>query len=177
MSLLPANEPSPSQTISSLPHADQLSATAQLQQLLFESPGVVPPMAGYQLMLFTEEGELKLEEFPHLAALIARMQELLGQPVSVVPVLGYRLSISKGPARYLVTPFGNFPLFLPTTPELELEEDGYLGKRVVHTSPPTSLVDAGDVIDALSRPVAADEEEIELGGDDIYEGDDDGPPA
>ena len=71
-----------------------------------------------------------VEEYTDVAELAERVRELDGEPVSVFAFLGTRFHFSRGPYRYLLTPFGNMPLFdLPRAEELGVIEDGYLGEE------------------------------------------------
>ncbi len=83
----------------------------------------------FQLAVFPEDGLPRVESFDTLDALAIRIRELDSHDVTAFPFFGYRLGISKPPLRYLVTPWGNQPLFDSPSENLELEDDGFLGKR------------------------------------------------
>lgn len=76
-------------------------------------------------------------EYDTTQSLIAAIQTFLDADVAIFVFMGHQLGISKGPHRYLVTPFGTLPLFsIPDPVALELEEHGWMGKIPEDAGPP-----------------------------------------
>jgi hypothetical protein len=102
-------------------------------------PPPPPPADRLELWLLIEchDGEPpRLRSFPTRVELAARLVELDGEDVFVIPVLGELLKVSQGPRRrYLITregavsstALGVFELDADETAELDVQEDGYLG--------------------------------------------------
>jgi hypothetical protein len=84
------------------------------------------------------EGEYTVEEFDTLDALVARIKSLVNQDVSVFSFCGTQLKISKPPARHLMTPWGNKPLF-DINDALEVDEKGYLGADPIYLHEPPQI--------------------------------------
>lgn len=84
------------------------------------------------------EGEYSVEEFETLDALVSRIKSLVNQDVSVFSFCGAQLKISKPPARHLMTPWGNKPLF-DINENLEVDEKGYLGSDPVYLQEPPQI--------------------------------------
>jgi hypothetical protein len=113
-----------------------------------------PDVAGrYYAVILSAAGEFKVEEFDTLENITARLKELVNKDVSVFSFVGVRLNISKPPLRYLLTPWGNKPLFDISEDSLEPDDTGYLGIDPVHLeappeiktpSSPKSSVNSGD---------------------------------
>jgi len=93
----------------------------------------------YYAVILSPEGDFKVEEFDALEKLTARLKELVNRDVSVFSFAGVRLNISKPPLRYLLTPWGNMPLFDMSTDNLEPDETGYLGVDPVHLEAPPAI--------------------------------------
>lgn len=100
------------------------------------------PLKFYAAILDVE-GEYSVEEFDTLDALVTRIKSLVNQDVSVFSFCGTQLKISKPPARHLMTPWGNKPLF-DINDALEVDEKGYLGADPIYLhEPPQINVPAG----------------------------------
>ena len=93
----------------------------------------------YYAVILSPEGDFKVEEFDALAQLVARLKELINRDVSVFSFAGTRLNISKPPLRYLLTPWGNTPLFDIAPDNLEPDETGYLGIDPIHLEAPPEI--------------------------------------
>jgi hypothetical protein len=151
----PVTPPAPSQKLT------------QLMQGLLQTD-VSPP--SLILTIVPEEGILRHEVFTAEEALLTRVRELLdgSQEVAVSISFGYRLAISKPPLRYLVAPWGNIPLFDPLPQQLQLEEDGFLGRRYDEFLPLTEQPD-----DDADVPVAEESTESTEEGEEPLTVDDD----
>lgn len=117
-------------------------------------------VAGLSLImtLVPETGVLRQETFDNEADFIARLRSLLDsdEEVAVSLSLGFKLGVSRPPLRFLVTPWGNQPLFNPLPAELSLEEDGFLGKRydelaIQHEEPDEDEVDTLGELDGTEE--------------------------
>lgn len=95
------------------------------------------PLKFYAAILDVE-GEYSVEEFDTLDALVARIKSLVNQDVSVFSFCGTQLKISKPPARHLMTPWGNKPLF-DINDALEVDEKGYLGADPIYLHEPPQV--------------------------------------
>lgn len=84
------------------------------------------------------EGEYSVEEFATLDELVVRIKSLVNQDVSVFSFCGTQLKISKPPARHLMTPWGNKPLF-DSNDALEVDEKGYLGSDPIYLQDPPQI--------------------------------------
>lgn len=117
----------------------------------------------FYLLVLNEEGVIERYRYDTDAQLQTRLRELIDvRDVQVFPFLGHPLAISKAPLRYLVTPFGNLPLFDTELRALELEEDGYVGKRyMTQVIPDTDGVVVEDEPDEDDEEIPAEEEEDE----------------
>jgi hypothetical protein len=77
--------------------------------------------------------------------LLEHIRPYLDTNTSLFPFMGNPMRISKGPNRYLDTPFGALPLFvLPPTDELEFESDGFVGVPKKELKPPAAEDDDED---------------------------------
>jgi hypothetical protein len=82
----------------------------------------------YHIVVLPETEYPRLETFETVPEMIQRIQVLLGDEVSLFPFVGNFMPITKGPHRFLLTPYGPLPLFhIPTPEELEMEATGYVG--------------------------------------------------
>lgn len=136
-----------------------LQPTAQLQHATPPGPRVVSPqtahmpavqdllqqlltqqrMEGQQffLVVLPDDAAPRLEEFTDSVTLVARIRTLIGADVYLFPFLGHALKITRGPHRYLTTPFGPLPLFsIPSVDALEVEDSGYVGVSPPSLEPP-----------------------------------------
>lgn len=95
------------------------------------------PLKFYAAILDVE-GEYSVEEFDTLDALVVRIKSLVNQDVSVFSFCGAQLKISKPPARHLMTPWGNKPLF-DINDALEVDEKGYLGADPIYLHEPPQI--------------------------------------
>jgi hypothetical protein len=110
------------------------------------------------LTILPETGILRFEHIETEEELAFRIRQLLdsGEEVSISVSFGFRLQISKPPLRYLVAPWGKTPLFDPLPQELQLEDDGYIGKRYEAPGAETESPE-----EELPAAAANDEEEAE----------------
>lgn len=87
----------------------------------------------FYLVVLPEDGHPRLEQFTAVDPLLSRIQQLVAEAaeVSLFPFIGNFMPITKGPNRFLKTPYGPLPLFgIPDPEELEVEEHGYIGPVV-----------------------------------------------
>ena len=129
-----------------------------ISQLLNQSRS---PDQTFIMVVVPDDAPPTLEQFDSVELLQARIGVLLEQDVHLFPFLGTRLGISKGPNRHLITPFGVLPLYtIPNVDQLELEDDGFVGKsRDIYQAPqsaaePTEAVegDEDDEADEHDEP-------------------------
>lgn len=92
----------------------------------------------YHAVLLHSDGTFTAETFEDANCLAARLKDLVNRDVSVACYCGQRLSVSKPPMRYLMTPTGNIPLF-DTDPVIEPDETGYLGIDPAHLEDPPQI--------------------------------------
>jgi len=92
----------------------------------------------FHVVILSADGTFAAEQFQTAEALAIRLKELVNRDVSVACYRGQRLNISKPPARYLMTPDGNIPLFDEPS-AIEPDETGYLGVDPVHLEDPPQL--------------------------------------
>lgn len=144
-------------------------------------------------MVFPEDDWPRCEEFDDVKQLINRIKEMLGKPCHLYPFLGNKLTITKGPNHYLMTPMGPLPLFdLPNPDEVDPAEHGWVGPERQIPAPPTlsevedsqheaeaddeAAQDARDAaLEALDAP-DADEVEDDAEPDDAPQPPEDGTP-
>lgn len=99
----------------------------------------------FHLVVIPEDGSPRRETLETVEALVARMQELMGTDAYLFPFMGNHLKITKGPHRYLETPYGALPLFVvPDPTEAEYEEDGFVGAERVELADPTPAADGDE---------------------------------
>ena len=92
----------------------------------------------FHVAILQADGSFFTETFLTAEELAARLKTLINHDVSVSCFYGTRLSISKPPLRYLMTPAGNLPLF-DTSTEIEPDDTGYLGVDPAHLEEPPQL--------------------------------------
>jgi len=91
----------------------------------------------FHLVKLPEDGYASIDTYESLDDLIAAIRDALGQEVSLFPFMGNYMPITKGPNRYLMTPFGNLPLFvIPDAAEVDVETHGYVGPDPTTLDPP-----------------------------------------
>lgn len=95
------------------------------------------PVLFYAAIL-NESGDYTVESFETLEALVARIKSLVNQDVSVFAFCGTQLKISKPPARHLMTPWGNLPLF-DISADLVPDDKGYLGADPIYLHEPPQI--------------------------------------
>ena len=79
-----------------------------------------------------------VEVFDDIEAQINRIIDLMQTDTFVFPFMGYAFGITRGPLRYMVTPFGMLPLYrLPSPDEVEVEQSGWLGSEEPISIPQT----------------------------------------
>jgi hypothetical protein len=84
----------------------------------------------FYLVVLPEDGHPRMEQFSNVTSLIAKLQEWIDDEseISVFPFVGNYMPLTKGPNRFLVTPYGPLPLFeIPDPESMEIEEHGYVG--------------------------------------------------
>lgn len=105
----------------------QPAAQTMIHQLVMSS---MAKDQKFYLVKIPEDGLPSVEEFEAIEAMVDRIIELLGTETAIFPFMGYWLGISKGPLRYLITPFGMLPLYrLPRPGEVEVEASGWVGRE------------------------------------------------
>jgi hypothetical protein len=92
----------------------------------------------FYVTVVDDMGEYYVKEFENLDELVSKVKGFVNSDVSIFAFHGIRLHVSKPPARYLVTPWGNKPLF-ETNATLEIDETGYLGNDPIHLAPPATI--------------------------------------
>lgn len=70
-----------------------------------------PAAQKFYLWLLEEGGWPTLETYDDMAVFVARIKSLIGQPFCLCPFMGFHLTITNGPLRYLQTPMGPIALF------------------------------------------------------------------
>jgi hypothetical protein len=81
-----------------------------------------------------DEGEPIVTSYDTVEELGAAIRAADGSHTAVVPMLGYRMWITKPPLRHLEHTGGMLPLF-DTSGAFEREEDGFLGVRETLSAP------------------------------------------
>lgn len=154
---IPTNRPRTAEAAPAAP-VDRPPLVQLMQTLLDQQAGGL----ALNLTLLPESGIMRHESYTDEVALAARIRELLNtdEEVAVSLSFGFRLGISKPPLRYLVTPWGNLPLFDPLPAQLDIEDDGFLGKRYDELGIQREAPDE-DEVDLNRDPDAEDEEEEE----------------
>ncbi len=116
----------------------------------------------FHLVILPPDENMSVEHFTDVNELVIRIRGFIDTPTRVAAFLGSHLKVSKGPNRFLVTPYGPLPLFeLPDQNNLELDDDGYLGAPEIKFEVPkfeneqAALFAAQDAEDAA----AAEEED------------------
>jgi hypothetical protein len=103
----------------------------------------------YYVVVIPEDAMPRIDAYDSLQELITALIPMLGTPVSLFPFMGYRLGITRGPQRYLQTPFGPFPLFRTPAPgEADLVPDGWVGAEPQLTVPQAPVEPTGDELPA-----------------------------
>lgn len=126
-----------------------------LYQLLNQNRG---QSQGFHLVIVPDDDNPKLLTYATIEELIAGVREHLDTPTSLFPFLGNPMRVSKGPNRYLDTPFGTLPLFvLPPSDSLEFDSDGFVGLPSPDLAPPVA-----DGDDELDDEEESDEEVVEI---------------
>jgi len=97
------------------------------------------PADKFYVVVFTADGDTRVEEFETAELLAERLRALVDHDVSVFPFAGQRLQISKPPFRHLMTPAGNFPLFTVQSDKLEPDDTGYLGVDPIYFEGPPQI--------------------------------------
>jgi len=138
--------PSPTPTSLSTEQMQMPAAQSLVLQLANHNRG---QSQKFHLVIIPDDDHPCVRTYDVIEDMIADMQQYFDTPTSLFPVMGDLLQISKGPNRYLVTPFGNLPLFaLPGSGELEFENDGFVGEPVKELVVPASeTVDDDDDAD------------------------------
>jgi hypothetical protein len=91
----------------------------------------------FYLVIVPEDADPTMRECNTIEQLTNTIREFLGTRTSLFPFLGYPLRISRGPNRFMATPFGTLPLFdLPQEDQLEFETAGYVGPDDTDFTPP-----------------------------------------
>jgi hypothetical protein len=142
----PAFRPQPVATaplppVQPMPVADTHLAPVQalVRQLLNSQ---VSQQQRFFLVVIPEDNSPRIEQFDELGVLQARIVELLGTEVALYPFLGSWLGISAGPWRYLITPWGNLPLFdVPAPGAVRPDESGWVGTKGQELVIPTRPAD------------------------------------
>ena len=114
----------------------------------------------FYLVVIPDDGVPRVEEFQAVGAIIDRIIELLGTECALFPFLGHKLGITKGPTRFLRTPFGGMlPLFrIPPPEEADVDETGWVGREVQVLTVPqheSEMAQANAADDAAAAAQAA----------------------
>lgn len=152
----------------------QPTAQSLIQQLVTSS---MAKDQKFYLVKFPEDALPSVEEFETIEPMVARIIELLGTETAVYPFMGYWLGITKGPLRYLVTPFGMLPLYqLPKPDEVEVDTTGWLGRE-----PPVTVPLAPTHTDVVEQDEPEDDDVGEIASSAFpatsVSADDDGTPV
>ncbi|NDD52927.1 hypothetical protein EBZ39_03465 [bacterium] len=104
-----------------------------------QTDSVFPPVKFYTAVL-TADGEFSVHEFDTVDDLQHKLKSLVDKDATAFNFAGMQLKISKGPFRYLLTPWGNKPLFTEPGDNFEVDDTGYLGHDAIHLQPPAEIV-------------------------------------
>lgn len=92
----------------------------------------------FYLLVVPDDAMPEVLEYQTIEQLVEGIRARLGTASCLFPFLGYRLHISKGPLRWLITPYGQIPLFTSEALSPEPEVSGYVGPDAVDIPlPPT----------------------------------------
>jgi len=117
----------------------------------------------FYLVVVPEDDKPQTEAYDAVELLMARINELLGTRVSIFAFMGFKMAISKGPNRYLKTPFGTLPLFsLPKADEMEYDDDGYVGEDETELTIPTAAAEAVLDDDAVFASLPRQDEQPQI---------------
>jgi hypothetical protein len=93
-------------------------------------------------LLRSEEGVVSMQPFDTIEQLQIGLMAAISYAESthadvyVWPMLGWKLSVTGGPLRHLLTPHGSLPLFTLSDPvALDVAEDGFIGTFRTELSP------------------------------------------
>lgn len=86
-----------------------------------------PASQRFGLFVIPEDGHPIITDYDTLEALMVAIRARLETPCYILPFMGTRLGITKGPFRFLKTPLGNLPLFDPADESGTEEEHGWVG--------------------------------------------------
>lgn len=99
----------------------------------------------FHLLILPDDGWPSIETFDDVNQLIERIKGLLGTPVCLCPFLGYKLSITEGPNRFLMTPMGSLRLFdIPDPEQIPATRYGWVGPSLDTPQPPMDDTDPAD---------------------------------
>jgi hypothetical protein len=113
--------------------ADEENKEPQKEEKAPEAP------AHYHAVVLRADGELGVESFDTIEALVERLKALIDHDVTAYSFAGARLNISKPPFRHLLTPWGNLQLFDIPKENLEPDDTGYLGLDPIHLEAPPEI--------------------------------------
>lgn len=83
----------------------------------------------FHVLVIPEDNWPRVEPFDDIDATIARVKSLLGTNCHLFVFMGQRLTITKGPNRFLQTPYGSLPLFdIPAPDAVDAEDHGWVGE-------------------------------------------------
>jgi hypothetical protein len=110
-----------------------------------------PAAQKFYLWLLEEGGWPTLEEYSDMVQFVDRIKSLIGQPYCLCPFMGFHLTITNGPMRYLQTPMGPIPLFdVPDGSTAPGATFGWVGPDMDVPQPPMS--DTEDVMIEEDEP-------------------------
>lgn len=125
------------------PGLQQTSAVQSLVRNLLDTRRLADQK--FYLVIVPDDSHPRVEEFDTIADLLDEIREHLGTPTSLFPFMGHHMGISKGPNRFLGTPYGSVPLFVvPDADDLEFEDNGYVGEDNELSAPTTESEDEYD---------------------------------
>lgn len=84
----------------------------------------------FYLVVVPDAGSPYCSEFADVEGLIDCIRELADTPCHAFPFLGNRLTVTRGPLRFLTTPYGATPLFDPPAADSNTEPSGWMGQLV-----------------------------------------------
>lgn len=118
------------------------------------------PDQKFYLVVLPDNAFPRIEEYESIELLRRGIQNLIGQNVWLFPFMGYHFGISRGPHRYLMTPFGPLPLFETPDPQTaQLEEDGFVGIVEEELEAPSAPSDGPEVRQPTTQDRQDEEDE------------------
>ena len=117
----------------------------------------------FHMLLVPELTAPTIQTFDRVEDLRSAIQENLGTSAYVYCFMGHVLRITKGPFRFLQTPYGAIPLHDVPTPDAQETDDGWMGQELPLTE-----------FSITATAVEDDSEEPDEEADETTDDDDDG---